>query len=97
MESSEATAKDIAELAENIFEVAESAAESACTWTTSARHVKAELVVLRALLRVGENFVSFCRFLEFFFCFFIARIFVRVIFNGELFVRMLDVVGARIF
>ncbi|MCG3146785.1 MAG: hypothetical protein PCFJNLEI_00219 [Verrucomicrobiae bacterium] len=54
-----------------------------------------EAVVGGAFLRVGEGFVGFAEFLEFFLSSVIAGIFVGMIFDGELAVGFLDVLRCR--
>ena len=49
-----------------------------------------ELVVGRALLRVGENLVGLFRFFEMFFRFGIVRIAIRVVFHGQFAVGLLN-------
>src|SRR6266404_1646065 len=80
-----AATEDFAEDLERIMGTA--AAESACPAIEGAVAV---LIVEGAFLGIAQDFVSFTEFLELFFGCFIAGIFVRVIFYGELAVGFLD-------
>ncbi len=53
----------------------------------------AVLIVGGAFLRIAQRFVGFAKFLEFFLGGVVARIFVRVIFYGELAIGFFDAVG----
>ena len=69
--------------------------------TAEAAHtrcaVAANLVVLFALLLVGEHVVCFRDFLELLLCCGVAGVQVRVVLAGELAVRLLDVAFACVF
>ena len=69
--------------------------------TAEAAHarcaVAADLVVLFALLLVGEHVVCFRDFLELLLCCGVAGVQVRVVLAGELAVRLLDVAFACVF
>ena len=81
----------IAEMGENIVDVAESSsAESACT----AHAFMSELVVTLTFLGVMQHFVSFCGLFEFVLCIFVARIAVGMVLDGEFLVSFLDFVFA---
>ena len=86
--------EDVAELGEDVFHrhsaagvITASAAEASAEALRT--HRVTELVILLALLVVGEYFVSLGRFLELILGRFVARIFVRVIFDGQLSVGLL--------
>ena len=59
--------------------------------------VAADLVVLFALLLIGEHVICFRDFLELLLCYGVAGVQVRVVLAGELAVRLLDVAFAGIF
>ena len=56
----------------------------------------AVLIVSGAFLRVAQGLVSLAEFLEFFLGGLVARIFVRMIFYGELAVGFFDFLGSRL-
>ena len=49
-----------------------------------------KLVIALSLFRIAQYLVGFCRFLKLFFGFFVARVFIWVIFHGHLAVSLLD-------
>src|SRR5690606_9701798 len=85
--TSESTSKNIAEMRENIFHIhSTTTAKSAGT----AYACVTVLVIASFFLWITQNLISFGRFFKLFFGFFIARIFVRVIFYGLFAVSFFD-------
>ena len=84
------TAENIPELAENIFHA--HAAHTAAEPSGSAHARMAKLVVTLLLFRIAQNPVGFRRFLELFFRLLVTRIAVRMIFERQFAVRLLDFV-----
>ena len=68
----------------------------ASAWESLRPHGVAELVVLLALFRVAEHVVGLGRLLEFFFSRLVARIFVGMVFYGELAIGFLYGVGVGV-
>ena len=65
---------------------------------TSAIHAgMAKLIIAGTFLFVGKNFVSLGNFLKFFFGFFVAGVFVRMVFNGELSISFFNLVIRCVF
>ncbi|MNL47736.1 hypothetical protein D3C87_1705390 [compost metagenome] len=73
-------------------------ASRATTTEGSASSAKAlssrmtELIIHLTLLRVRKGFVSFRDLFKFFFCFFVARIFIRMELHRKLAVRFFDLI-----
>jgi hypothetical protein len=86
------TTEDVAEdVAENVAEGV-TRIETGATATTHAVHARvAELVVGRALLRIGERLVGLLGLLELVLGLVVARVAVRVELHGEAPIRLLDV------
>jgi hypothetical protein len=100
-ESAEAAAEDIAEqIAQIHAPAAGKSVEPAAEAAALARAVggvhagKAELIVLGALVGIAEDLVGLVDLLEFFLGFLVAGVIVRVILQGQLAVRLFDLLGA---
>ena len=89
--TTESATENIAKVRENILETEALAAESAATKTATGG-VEAELVVLFTLFGVAEHIVGLGSLLELLFGFLVARVLVRVVLDGKLLVRVLDLV-----
>ena len=87
--------ENIAELRENVVEVEASSTKPAATKAATGG-VKAELVILLTLLGVAEHVVGLGSLLELLFGFLVARVLVRVVLDGKLLVRVLDLVCTRV-
>ena len=91
----------VAEAAECVRARVAGVAATAKTASAESAHarcaVAADLVVLFALLLVGEHVVCFRDFLELLLCCCVAGVQVRVVLAGELAVRLLDVAFACVF
>src|SRR5690606_17068757 len=85
--ATKSTAKNVPELGEDIFHVHSSTAKSA---SSSFKCRMTVLVIFCPFVRVAKHFIGFCRLFEFFFRFFIARIFVRVVFYRLFAVSLFD-------
>ena len=76
--------------AENVPQVAHIKAFKAAAVETAAAHAAlfkgcvTKLVILRTFFGVAQHFIGFVDFFEFFFCFFIARVLVRMVFDCHL-------------
>ena len=86
------TAKDLGEDVRGVMEAAKAApTEAAATATTAAfEGGMAVAIVCGTFVLITENLVSFAELLEFFFCFLIVRVFIRVILNGQLAVSLFE-------
>jgi len=85
-------AEDVAELAEDVLHV--HPAEPGTAARSPAQAIVTEAVVLGALLVVLEHFIGLCGLLELFFRRCVARVFIRVILEGQFAVGLLDI-GTR--
>ena len=89
-------AKDIAEdVAKDIAEVRAAAAKAAAAESTAAHAALFKgrmtvLIVCRALLRVGQDFVGFLDLFEFGFRFFVTRIAIGVKLHRQAFIRLFN-------
>ena len=90
--AAEGAAKDVAELAEDVLHV--HPPETGTAARSAAQAVVTEAVVLGALLVVLEHFIGLCGLLELLFRRRVARVFVRVVFEGQFAVGLLDI-GTR--
>ena len=81
--------EDVAEHREDVVHV-HAAAEAA--EATSSRRVEPELVILPALVRVVQHFISFCSLLKFLLSCLVAGVTVWVVFDGKFAVRDLYLV-----
>ena len=78
------SAKDVAKHGEDIIHGHASAetAERASVTGGATQSGMAELVVTGTLDRIAQHVIRFCRFLEFLFRCFVARVFVRMVLDG---------------
>ena len=86
-----ATSEDVAEHREDVIHVHRTT-ETAEVEATRTRSGKAELVVLLTGLRVVKNIIGFCSLLELLLGFLVTGVSVRVVFNGYLAIRFLNLV-----
>ncbi len=95
------TAENVAECRENIFHrhsATETTAKASGAAAESLRtHRMAELVVLRAFLRVAEDIVRLGRLLEFLLGFLVAGILVGMVLDGLLAIGLLYFIGSGVF
>ena len=89
-ESSCVSAKDVAEHGEDVVHIHAGASEG--VEASTARSIESEGVILLALLRVVQHIICLCSLLELFLGFFVARITVRVVFDGDRSIRFLNLV-----
>ena len=87
-----ASAEDVAEHREDVVHVHRREATVAESTGTSEGVVETKLVILLTALGVVQYVVSFCCFLELLLSFLVARVAIRVVFDGYLAVRLLDIV-----
>src|SRR3546814_16177168 len=80
-----------AKLLEDVFHAHAATAESATTSATKAGTLMTVLVVTTSFFSIAQHFVGLSCFLKFIFRLRIARILIRVIFNGHFAVSFLDV------
>src|SRR5690606_15472314 len=93
--SAAATAKDVAEdVTKDISEAGTAGAAHACIGIYARMTIA---VIGIAFLRIGQDFVGFLGFLEFFFCLVTVRVAIRVILHGEFAIRLLDVLVRSVF
>ena len=96
--ASEAVAsKDVAKHREDVVHIHRTAAEASETASGAERSVESELVVLLPFLRVVQHIVSLSCLLELLFSLFVARVAVRMIFDGYLPIGLFDLfLGCRL-
>ena len=69
-----------------------------CAGLTACSHTgMAELVIASAFVRVGQHVVGLGGFLEFFLCLFVAGIFIGMILQSQLAIRLFQIIRAGIF
>ena len=85
------SAKDVAEHREDVVHIHRGATKRVEA-TASTRSVKSECVVLLTFLRVVQHVISLGSLLELFLSFLVAGVTVRVVFDGDGAVRLLDLV-----
>ena len=88
------SAKDVAKHREDVVHVHTGTAEGV---EASSGRAESKLVVMLALLRIMQHVVCLCCLLEFLLGFLVAWITVRVIFDGDGAVRLLDLVFGGVF
>ena len=90
--SAKGATEDVTELAEDVLHV--HPAEPGAAARSAAQPIVTEAVVLSALLVVLEHFIGLRGLLELLFRRCVARVFIRVVFEGQFAVGLLDV-GTR--
>ena len=86
------SSKDIAEHREDVVHVHLGTKAVEASESAACRSCKSKLVVLLTLLWVVQHVIGLCGLLEFLLSLFVARVSVRVIFDGNLSVCLLDVI-----
>ena len=93
-----ASAEDVTEGGEDIIDVGEASEASTTSEASRAIHALfAKLVVASAFVGVMEHIVSLCGFFEFFLGLLVARVAVRMIFDGDTLIGFFDFFGTGIF